>query len=90
MQAGDGGSPLINMNGEVVGLISAKLSAPQVLNQTGDLTQNVNYAIRMRYVSGLLEDFTPQTTQPASRITKQPSMEDLTSSAKAMLAALFR
>ena len=64
------------MNGEVVGIISAKLSASQVLRTTGDLPQNVNYAVKARYLQGLLADL-PRRTAP--RVTPKPgaSLEDL-------------
>jgi S1-C subfamily serine protease len=82
VQSGNSGGPLLNMNGEVVGLISAKLSATQVLNKTGDLTQNVNYAVKARYVAGLLEDLSPQPTLQPGRFGKQPTLEDVAAGAK--------
>ena len=56
VQAGNSGGPLINSTGEVVGIVTGKLSADKVLKSTGDLTQNVNYAIKARYLQGMLED----------------------------------
>jgi S1-C subfamily serine protease len=84
VQAGNSGGPLINMNGEVVGMVSAKLSATQVLSKTGDLPQNVNYAVKARYVAGLLEDL-PQVGPPSTStkaLRAQPTLEDLASNAQ--------
>ncbi len=53
LQSGNSGGPLINMQGKVVGVVASKLSAVNVFRWTGDLPQNVNYAMK----SGLLLDF---------------------------------
>jgi S1-C subfamily serine protease len=46
VQAGNSGGPLLNRRGEVVGVITSKLAADQVYRSTGDLPQNVNYAVK--------------------------------------------
>jgi len=54
IQAGNSGGPLLNMNGEVVGITASKLSAAKIFKWTGDLPQNVNYAIKTGYLTMLL------------------------------------
>jgi S1-C subfamily serine protease len=53
VQAGNSGGPLLNMQGEVVGMVTSKLNAGAVFRRTGDLPQNVNYALK----AGVISDF---------------------------------
>lgn len=46
VQAGNSGGPLVSGTGEVVGVVVSKLDAQWVSEATGDLPQNVNFAIR--------------------------------------------
>lgn len=55
VQSGNSGGPLVNMRGEVVGLVTGKLSAAQVFRWTGDLPQNVNYAVKVHHLAALLD-----------------------------------
>jgi TPR repeat protein len=68
VQAGNSGGPLLNMKGEVVGIVTAKLSAAEVFKWTGDLPQNVNYAVKAPYLSVLLS-----STPDAANIRELPS-----------------
>jgi S1-C subfamily serine protease len=54
LQSGNSGGPLVNMRGQVVGVVTSKLSAVQVFRWTGDLPQNVNYAMKSRYLVDLI------------------------------------
>lgn len=51
VQSGNSGGPLLNRRGEVVGVVTAKLSAATVFKWTGDLPQNVNYAVKGRLLA---------------------------------------
>ena len=54
VQAGNSGGPLINMQGQVTGIVTSKLSAVKIFDWTGDLPQNVNYALKTHYLNELL------------------------------------
>mgnify|MGYP000079542758 CR=1 FL=1 len=54
IQPGNSGGPLINKNGQVVGLVTAMLSQLNTLRKTGVLPQNVNYAVKSDYLIPLM------------------------------------
>lgn len=54
LQVGNSGGPLLNMRGEVLGITTYKLNAAKVFKWTGDLPQNVNYAVKVAYLKVLL------------------------------------
>ena len=53
VQPGNSGGPLIDSGGQIVGMIAAKLNALAVLRATGDIPQNINFAIK----TGAIRDF---------------------------------
>jgi S1-C subfamily serine protease len=46
VQPGNSGGPLLDLQGRVVGIVVGKLDALQVASVTGDIPQNVNFAIK--------------------------------------------
>ena len=60
VQAGNSGGPLLNLNGEVVGIVTSKVDAIRVFRWTGDLPQNVNYAVKISYLNALIDSVTEQ------------------------------
>jgi hypothetical protein len=46
VQPGNSGGPAVNEFGEVVGVVVAKLNAMRLADVTGDIPQNVNFAVR--------------------------------------------
>jgi S1-C subfamily serine protease len=55
VQTGNSGGPLVDKNGNVVGVVVARLSDIGTLIETGGLPQNVNYAIKSSFILALLE-----------------------------------
>lgn len=50
VQSGNSGGPLVTQEGNVVGIVVSKLSAVGLFKETGDLPQNVNYAVKSNYL----------------------------------------
>ncbi|WP_255574863.1 S1 family peptidase [Caldovatus aquaticus] len=46
VQPGNSGGPLLDMSGHVVGVVVSKLNAQRVAQRTGDIPQNVNFAVK--------------------------------------------
>ncbi len=56
VQPGNSGGPLLDQNGNLVGVVSAKLNALKLMLATnGDIAQNVNFAIKASIVASFLE-----------------------------------
>jgi len=77
LQAGNSGGPLLNMNGEVVGIVTAKLSAAKIFEVTGDLPQNVNYAVKASYLKALLGSVSPSIKHIKTLPANKASLEEL-------------
>ncbi len=56
IQPGNSGGPLADESGRVIGLTSGLLNAVKTAQATGALPQNVNYAIKARYLAMVLDD----------------------------------
>jgi S1-C subfamily serine protease len=76
MQPGNSGGPILNMEGKVLGIAVAKLRDSTAIQETGSVPQNVNYAIKLDYltpliktVEGLQEAISAQKPNASSRTT---------------------
>jgi TPR repeat protein len=54
VQSGNSGGPLLDLRGQVVGVVVSKLNAFRVAQITGDIPQNVNFAVRLEPLKALL------------------------------------
>ena len=55
VQPGNSGGPLLDLEGRVVGVVVGKLDALKVASVTGDIPQNVNFAIKAGVVRSFLD-----------------------------------
>jgi S1-C subfamily serine protease len=58
VQPGNSGGPLVDLHGDVQGIIVARLDENAALLSVGSLPQNVNYAIKSRLLRKFLSPFT--------------------------------
>lgn len=65
LQFGNSGGPLFDEYGNLVGIVAAKLDSLKMLAATGDLTQNVDYAIKSDYLVPLLKTVDGIKIQPS-------------------------
>lgn len=69
IQAGNSGGPLLDTSGNVVGVVVAKLDALKVAGVTGDIPQNVNFAIKAEIATlflssnGVVAETAPSTRE---------------------------
>ena len=76
------GGALVDERGNVVGLVSAKLSAAAALKATGALPENVNYAIKSSYLLSFLESVPEVSAKLKEPNTKERKFEDVVKDAE--------
>jgi hypothetical protein len=57
VQPGNSGGPVLDRSGNVVGLVESKLDAIKAAVLTGDIPQNVNFAVQSGIVTSLLDSY---------------------------------
>ena len=82
VQRGNSGGPVLDKAGNVIGVVTAKLNAVRTAQETGDVPQNVNFALKGAVVRSFLEIH-------GIDYTRQPSDEPLTPEDLAALAHGF-
>lgn len=77
MQPGNSGGALVDERGNVVGVVSAKLSARAALASSGALPENVNYAIKSSYLLSFLESVPEVAAKLKEPNVKEKKFEDI-------------
>ena len=68
VQPGNGGGPVLDAAGNVVGVVVAKLDAIRIARNTGDIPQNVNFAISAGATRAFLDaEDVPYETAPSDK-----------------------
>jgi len=82
VQPGNSGGALVDARGNVVGIVSAKLSARAALDVTGALPENVNYAVKSSLLLSFLESVPDVANKLKEPITTDRKFEDVVKSAQ--------
>jgi S1-C subfamily serine protease len=69
VQPGNSGGPLFDQYGNVIGIVVSKLDAAKVSGLTGDIPQNVNFAIK---VDGAIKFLQQNGVSPVIGSVKEP------------------
>lgn len=82
VQPGNSGGALVDDRGNVVGIVSAKLSAKAALDTSGALPENVNYAVKSSFLLGFLESVPAVAAKLKEPNTRDEKFEDAVKSAE--------
>ena len=82
VQPGNSGGALVDERGNVVGVVSAKLSARAALAASGSLPENVNYAVKSSYLLSFLESVPEVAAELKGPETKERKFEEVVKSAE--------
>jgi S1-C subfamily serine protease len=82
VQPGNSGGALVDERGNVIGIVSAKLSARAALAETGALPENVNYAVKSSFLLGFLESVPAVSAKLKAPMVADRKFEDVVKSAQ--------
>lgn len=74
---GNSGGPVLAMDGQVIGVISARVRDIVVLRESGVIPQNINYAIKAAYLRPLLSMVPHLGSHPVASIEASASAENV-------------
>jgi hypothetical protein len=81
VQTGHSGGPLLDESGNLVGVVVSKLGL-KAARVTGDLPQNVNYAVKSSYALALLEPYLGSDAPEPNQAAAKPRFEDMVAKAQ--------
>lgn len=86
VQAGNSGGPVLDRSGNVVGVVVSKLDAIRAAQVTGDIPQNVNFAIQASIVMSILDSYTLEYESNIS--DKDKSLSDIAAASLPAVVAI--
>jgi len=82
VQPGNSGGALVDEHGNVVGVVSSKLSAKAALFTSGSLPENVNYAVKSSFLLSFLESLPEVADKLKEANTKDTKFDDVVEQVK--------
>lgn len=77
VQPGNSGGPLVDMHGNVIGVVTMRLDDLKTLELTGSLPQNVNYGLKSAFVLAFLDSVTGLAASLPPPHTEDRKFEDV-------------
>src|ERR1022692_3757568 len=81
VQPGNSGGPLLDENGNLVGIVESKLSV-EAAKVTNDIPQNVSYAVKSTYALALMEPYLDNNAPEPIQANPAPRFEDMVAKAQ--------
>ena len=72
VQPGNSGGPLLDTSGQIVGMVAAKLHALKFVRATGNIPENINFAIK----TGAIRDFLDNSVVPYETVGARGRAQD--------------
>jgi S1-C subfamily serine protease len=83
VQPGNSGGALVDVHGNVVGVVSAKLNASAALAASGALPENVNYAVKSSFLLSFLESVPDVASKLKEPVSAERKFDEVVQSAQA-------
>jgi S1-C subfamily serine protease len=89
IQPGNSGGALVDERGNVIGVVVAKLSQQAALATSGQLAENVNYAVKSSFLLGLPESLPEVTAKLKEPNSRERKFEDVVKEAQEAAALVL-